>query len=171
MESTEKRIDSGRRSTRVRAQIPLRVTSLDTTSPFSESGHTLVVNTQGCGVRLSRPLQAGTDVFLDELPTGKRAPPAWPTVCRWDQVASAGWSVLRSTLPVTFGGFILHPRIGEQRRQLRARRSRLLPRTANGPIVSSLTGANFIRAEGNRYLTGALSVFVMTLPGRHQGRK
>jgi len=68
----EEDIDSGRRTTRVRAQIPLRVTALDATSPFSESGHTLVVNTQGCGIRLTRPLKAGAEVFLDELPTGKR---------------------------------------------------------------------------------------------------
>jgi hypothetical protein len=73
MDSTEKTTDSGRRSTRIRAQIPLRVTGLDATNPFSEVGHTLVVNTQGCGVRLSRPLKPGTEVFLDELPTGKRA--------------------------------------------------------------------------------------------------
>jgi len=55
-----------RRSTRIRAQIPLRLTSAD----FSERCSTLVVNTTGCGVRLSRPLEAGTEVKLDELPTG-----------------------------------------------------------------------------------------------------
>jgi hypothetical protein len=72
MDSTEDKINPGRRSTRIRAQIPLRVTALDATAPFSESGHTLVINSQGCGVRLSRPLKPGTEVFLDELPTGKR---------------------------------------------------------------------------------------------------
>ena len=73
MNSKEQTIDSGRRSTRIRAQIPLRVTSLDATNPFSEAGHTLVVNPQGCGVRLTRPLKPGTEIFLDELPTGTRA--------------------------------------------------------------------------------------------------
>ncbi len=72
MDSKEETIDPGRRSTRIRAQIPLRVTAFDATAPFSETGHTLVINSQGCGVRLSRPLKAGTEVFLDELPTGKR---------------------------------------------------------------------------------------------------
>jgi hypothetical protein len=72
MDSTET-TDSGRRSTRIRAQIPLRVTALDTTAPFSETGLTLVINSQGCGVRLSRQLKPGMEVFLDELPTGKRA--------------------------------------------------------------------------------------------------
>jgi hypothetical protein len=73
MDSTEKTTASGRRSTRIRAQIPLRVTSFDATNPFSEAGHTLVVNSQGCGVRLSRPLKPGVEIFLDELPTGTRA--------------------------------------------------------------------------------------------------
>ncbi|MBZ5649022.1 MAG: hypothetical protein LAO18_00915 [Acidobacteriia bacterium] len=68
MDSTENPTDSGRRSTRIRAQIPLRVTSLDPAISFSESGHTLVVNTQGCGVRLSRALEPGLAVSLDELP-------------------------------------------------------------------------------------------------------
>src|ERR1700730_8227986 len=74
MDSTEKSIDAGRRSTRIRAQIPLRVTSLDPVTPFSESGHTLVLNTQGCGVRLSRALEPGLAVSLDELPSGKSVP-------------------------------------------------------------------------------------------------
>lgn len=59
-----------RRSTRIRAQIPLRVTSLDPELQFSEPCHTLIVNTVGCGVRLSRPLEPGISVRLDELPTG-----------------------------------------------------------------------------------------------------
>jgi hypothetical protein len=73
MDSTEKSAEAARRSTRIRAQIPLRVTCLDAANPFSEAGHTLVINTQGCGVRLTRPLKPGTEVFLDELPTGTRA--------------------------------------------------------------------------------------------------
>jgi hypothetical protein len=73
MDSTEETIDPGRRSTRIRAQIPLRVTALDATAPFSETCYTLVINSQGCGVRLSRSLKPGMEVFLDELPTGKRA--------------------------------------------------------------------------------------------------
>ena len=75
MDSTEKSPDSGRRSTRIRAQIPLRVTSLDPATPFSESGHTLVLNTQGCGVRLSRALEPGLAVSLDDLP-GRQGVPA-----------------------------------------------------------------------------------------------
>jgi hypothetical protein len=74
MDSAEKPVDSGRRSTRVRAQIPLRVTSLDPAIQFSESGHTLVVNTQGCGVRLSRALEPGLAVSLDELPAQEGVP-------------------------------------------------------------------------------------------------
>lgn len=70
MEPTNPSYESARRGARIRAQIPLRVTSLDAPVEFSENCHTLVVNPQGCGVRLSRPLEAGLQVRLDELPTG-----------------------------------------------------------------------------------------------------
>ena len=68
MEQTAKPRDSGQRSTRIRAQIPLRITSLDPAAQFSESCHTLVVNPNGCGVRLPRLLHLGVSVRLDELP-------------------------------------------------------------------------------------------------------
>ena len=71
MDSTEKSPEAARRSTRIRAQILLRITSLDPAAPFSETGHTLVLNTQGCGVRLSSSLQPGMAVSLDDLPIGK----------------------------------------------------------------------------------------------------
>jgi hypothetical protein len=67
----EENYEASRRSTRIRAQIPLRVTSLEAHDSFSESCHTLVVNTQGCGVRLSRPMEAGAAVRLDEMPSGQ----------------------------------------------------------------------------------------------------
>ena len=70
MESTAKSYEAERHSTRIRAQIPLRLTSLDPAIPWSEHCHTLVLNTQGCGVRLSRPLEPGVPVRLDELPGG-----------------------------------------------------------------------------------------------------
>jgi hypothetical protein len=66
--------EAARRSTRIRAQIPFRLVSLDPAVPFSEHCHTLVVNTEGCGVRLSRPLEPGLSVLLDELPGGTSAP-------------------------------------------------------------------------------------------------
>ncbi|HXZ30872.1 MAG TPA: hypothetical protein VEH30_01210 [Terriglobales bacterium] len=62
-----------RRSTRIRAQIPIRLTSLDPAIEFAERCHTLVVNTEGCGVRVSRPLDPGLPVLLDELPAGNPA--------------------------------------------------------------------------------------------------
>lgn len=62
-----------RRSTRIRAQIPVLVVSLDSGVQFSERAHTLVVNTEGCGVRLSRALDPDTPVLLDELPGGNKA--------------------------------------------------------------------------------------------------
>ncbi|HSY65807.1 MAG TPA: hypothetical protein VK829_14500 [Terriglobales bacterium] len=62
-----------RRSTRVRAQIPFRLVSMDPAVPFSEQCYTLIVNTEGCGVRLTQPLEAGLPVLLDELPGGTKA--------------------------------------------------------------------------------------------------
>jgi hypothetical protein len=70
MKSTEPSQESGRRSTRIRAQIPFRLTRLDTAVRTSERCYTLVVNPQGCGVRLSTPLEPGVAVQLDELPGG-----------------------------------------------------------------------------------------------------
>ena len=74
MSSSAKSFEAARRSTRIRAQIPFRLSSMDPAIPFSEQCHTLVVNTEGCGVRLNRPLEPGLSVLLDELPTGTSAP-------------------------------------------------------------------------------------------------
>ncbi|HUJ96332.1 MAG TPA: PilZ domain-containing protein [Terriglobales bacterium] len=73
MASTPKAAPQNRRSTRVKAQIPLCVSSVDPSVTFSEHCHTLVVNLQGCGVRLSQPLGSGVAVLLDELPSGQTA--------------------------------------------------------------------------------------------------
>lgn len=70
MPSDAKSYEAQRRSTRIRAQIPFRLTSLDPAVEFSEQCHTLIVNTQGCGVRLTHRLDPGVEVRLDELPTG-----------------------------------------------------------------------------------------------------
>jgi hypothetical protein len=74
MSSGAKSFEAERRSTRIRAQIPFRLASLDPAVPFSQHCHTLVVNTEGCGVRLNRPLEPGLPVLLDELPGGTSAP-------------------------------------------------------------------------------------------------
>lgn len=56
--------------TRVRVEIPVRVATLAPAPVFAEQSHTLVVNPQGCGVKLSRALDPGTRVLLDGLPGG-----------------------------------------------------------------------------------------------------
>lgn len=71
MSSTATSHQSPRRSTRIRAQIPLRVSSLDPSFPFSERCYTVVINTEGCGVRLASPLEPGLAISLDDLPGGK----------------------------------------------------------------------------------------------------
>jgi hypothetical protein len=59
-----------RHGTRVRAQIPLRLTSLEPVANFPENCHTTMVNPRGCGVRFSRALKAGSRVRVDQLPGG-----------------------------------------------------------------------------------------------------
>ena len=59
-----------RRSTRLRVEIPLNVTSLDRTRPFAEKCVAVIVSAQGCGFRSSRALQMGTPVLLSDLPGG-----------------------------------------------------------------------------------------------------
>jgi hypothetical protein len=61
---------AARRSTRVRVEIPITVTSLDRLRPFAEKCVALVVSCQGCGFRSSRALQLETPVFLSDLPGG-----------------------------------------------------------------------------------------------------
>jgi hypothetical protein len=56
--------------TRVRVEIPLRLATLAPAPLYAEECQTLVVNPQGCGVKLSRALDVGTRVLLDGLPGG-----------------------------------------------------------------------------------------------------
>jgi hypothetical protein len=60
-----------RHGTRVRAQIPVRLTSLEPVSVFSENCLTLMVNPRGCGVRFPRELKLGSRVKVDQLPGGR----------------------------------------------------------------------------------------------------
>jgi hypothetical protein len=59
-----------RRSTRIRVEIPITVTSLDRVRPFAERCVAVVVSGQGCGFRSSRALQIETPIFLSDLPGG-----------------------------------------------------------------------------------------------------
>jgi hypothetical protein len=59
-----------RRSTRLRVEIPVTVTSLDRMRPFTERCMVLVVSAQGCGFRSTRALQLETPVMIGDLPGG-----------------------------------------------------------------------------------------------------
>jgi hypothetical protein len=59
-----------RRSTRVRVEIPVSVTSLDRMRPFAEKCVVLLVSAQGCGFRSSQALQLETPIMLTDLPGG-----------------------------------------------------------------------------------------------------
>jgi len=71
MDTTVASPEAARRSTRIRAQIPIKIVGLAPGLEFTEYCHTLVVNTEGCGVRLTRTLEPGTPLSLEELPCGK----------------------------------------------------------------------------------------------------
>src|SRR5438270_8292733 len=59
-----------RRSTRIRVEISVSVTSLDRMRPFSEQCLVLVVSAQGCGFRSSQALHLETPIMLSGLPGG-----------------------------------------------------------------------------------------------------
>lgn len=59
-----------RRSTRLRVEIPVSVTSLDRMRPFAEQCTLLVVSAQGCGFRSPRAIQLETPVMFSDLPGG-----------------------------------------------------------------------------------------------------
>jgi hypothetical protein len=59
-----------RRSTRLRVEIPVSVTSLDRLRPFAEGCIVLVVSAQGCGFRSTKALQLETPVMISGLPGG-----------------------------------------------------------------------------------------------------
>ena len=61
---------STRRSTRLRVEIPVTVTSLDRMRPFAERCVVLVASAQGCGFRSARALQLETPVIISDLPGG-----------------------------------------------------------------------------------------------------
>jgi hypothetical protein len=64
---------AARRSTRVRVQIPVTVTSMDRRNPFSATCDALVVSAQGCGLRASQALPLETPILLSNLPSGASA--------------------------------------------------------------------------------------------------
>jgi hypothetical protein len=59
-----------RRSTRIRVEIAVSVTSLDRQRPFAEKCTVLVASAQGCGFRSSRALQMETPIMIADLPGG-----------------------------------------------------------------------------------------------------
>ena len=64
---------STRRSTRLRVEIPLTVTSMDRRHPFAAQCVALVVSPQGCGFQASQALPLETPILLSDLPGGANA--------------------------------------------------------------------------------------------------
>jgi hypothetical protein len=59
---------SPRRGTRIPCRLLVTLRSLDPTRPFSEAGTVILIDPQGCSVRLGRPVEVGTAVRLEGLP-------------------------------------------------------------------------------------------------------
>ncbi len=59
-----------RRSTRVRVEIPVTVTSLDRMRPFSGNCVVLVASAQGCGIQCPQALPTETPIMIAGLPGG-----------------------------------------------------------------------------------------------------
>lgn len=59
-----------RRSTRIRVEISVNVTSLDRRRSFAEKCVVLVISAQGCGLRSSRALPMETPIMINDLPGG-----------------------------------------------------------------------------------------------------
>ena len=64
---------STRRSTRVRVELPITITSMDRKNAFSGECHALLISPQGCGLRASQALPLETPVLLNDLPGGRSA--------------------------------------------------------------------------------------------------
>ena len=125
-----------RRMTRMRVEIPVRLATLAPAEVYAEQSHTLVVNPQGCGIKLSRSLEPGTRVLLDGLPGGATRTRELPTACRWARMEKRSWSVLLLKRPATSGEFRRPQRIGRgKRRQCRLpfRRRKIPSRKRIGP--------------------------------------
>ena len=58
-----------RGGTRIPCEIPIILTSLDPRDPFSEPCKIILANLGGCAARSPRPVQTGTVVHLNGLPT------------------------------------------------------------------------------------------------------
>jgi hypothetical protein len=59
-----------RRSTRIRVELSVTVTSLDRRRPFAEKCSVVIVSAQGCGFRSSRALPMETPIMIGDLPGG-----------------------------------------------------------------------------------------------------
>lgn len=66
-------VRAARRSSRLRVEMPVMVTSLDRMHSFAERCTAVVVSAQGCGVCSSHALPLETPVLLGDLPGGGSA--------------------------------------------------------------------------------------------------
>lgn len=61
-----------RHVTSISCEIPVALTNLDKLHPFTEPCVAILVNPQGCALRIRRAVELGTAVRLEGLPTARR---------------------------------------------------------------------------------------------------
>jgi len=64
---------TARSGTRVPCEIPVKLTSFEPTLSFADSCLVVLVNPQGCAARFHRPVEVGTRVRLEGLPSNNSA--------------------------------------------------------------------------------------------------
>lgn len=81
-----------RRGSRIPVHIPVRVTSLDATNWFCESGLVILANQHGCAVRIPRSVGFNTPVLLESL-SGNKMTSARAVNCHWLPEREGFWLV------------------------------------------------------------------------------
>ncbi len=113
-----------RRSSRVPANVPIRVTSLEPSAQFSEVCETLVVSAHGCALRFPTKLKAGSALRLHRR-DGRQAV-AYVVVCEPMESAEQGWRLgAQLDRPENFWGLEACP---EDWRVLEMPAARIAPR-------------------------------------------
>jgi hypothetical protein len=156
MGPSEKSQHAIRRSTRLPLEVPVLVTSLDATPPFSAQGNTTLVNAHGCGLIVPRPLAQGIRVRL-EIVSAKRY-----TTARVAEVVPLGgdpetWLVgLELAVPGNFWGIEYAPSdwkieegpspAAEQKTDQEPNASAKLARTRRWRLTDISAGACYLEA-------------------------
>ena len=123
MDPSEKTQHAIRRSTRLPLEVPVLVTSLNPSVPFSERCNTTLVNAHGCGLIAVRALARGLQVRLEIVSAKRHTTATVGEVVSLGSDPRVGWLGWNSMCPATSGESSTRPRIGRSKRARRRPRS------------------------------------------------